>query len=176
MTAFASESDLCAFCEVPVSSHPDPLCSPGTVRDLRSELAEVLSQRNHALKTHLETIRERDYLSHETNRMRVELAKVEAERDELTRQQKHLKASLDLWQHTYQTIADQLWESCICNRGPDTNGPEEDCPVHGTEEHRPLALKATVDRVRAAVMNQSSTVSLTEAVLAALDAPGGGKQ
>ena len=31
----------CAFCETPVAEHPEPLCSPGVVRDLRAELATV---------------------------------------------------------------------------------------------------------------------------------------
>jgi hypothetical protein len=51
----------------------------------------------------------------------------------------------------------------------------EDCPVHGSEEHRPLALKAAIERVREAVAKYGEWLD-GEDVLAALDASGGGQQ
>lgn len=29
------------------------------------------------------------------------------------------------------TTLDQLAPLCVCNTGPDTDGPEQDCPIHG---------------------------------------------
>ena len=46
---------------------------------VEAERDELRSERDHALKAHLKTIEERDYLSGETNRMRVELSRAEAE-------------------------------------------------------------------------------------------------
>lgn len=31
---------VCAFCYVPTAEHPEPLCSPGVVRELREQLAQ----------------------------------------------------------------------------------------------------------------------------------------
>lgn len=125
------------------------------------------------------------------------------QRDELTAEQDALKAELERLQESYaaaqrrheldyQFVADQLFASCICDCNPETtDGPEEDCPVHGMEEFRPLALRdrtqraeaelaearAAIERARTEAQHllDHSTNPITNAAarrfLAALDAP-----
>jgi hypothetical protein len=93
----------------------------------------------------------------------------------------HYETALDYWKRNYQRVADQLWESCVCDPNPETTeGMLADCPIHGTDEHRPLALKAAIERVRALHTPAAGTVCYAcngEAApcstIAALGAPGG---
>jgi hypothetical protein len=148
------EYPYCAFCEEPVSTHPEPLCSPGTVRDLREQLAEAVVRADAQFQTRMEEL---------------------AERDEAKRRIGHYKAALEAANREVQSLADQLYASCICDPNPETTeGMLEDCPVHGSEEHRPLAMKAAIERVREAVAKYGEWLD-GEDVLAALDAPGGGQ-
>jgi hypothetical protein len=78
----------------------------------------------------------------EVERLRAELAETKRVSD-------NLRKGFESWKRAYQGVADQLYASCICDPNPETTeGMLEDCPVHGTEEHRPLALRAERDLLR----------------------------
>lgn len=75
------------------------------------------------------------------NRTEAELEAYKLAAENAATRMQHAEASLEVWKRNYQHIADQLYASCICGGGPDICGPEEDCPVHGADEYRPLALR-----------------------------------
>jgi hypothetical protein len=74
------------------------------------------------------------------NRTEAELEAYKLAAENAATRMQHVEASLEVWQRNYQHLADQLYASCICDTGPDTIGAA-DCPVHGADEYRPLALR-----------------------------------
>jgi hypothetical protein len=65
-------------------------------------------------------------------------------------------------------LAETFSRFCICNTGPDTDGPEEDCPLHGRAEFAPRALlaalaEAEADRDRARNLSEVRRKLLREA-------------
>lgn len=79
----------------------------------------------------------------QVERLRAELAEAE-------RRIGHFEAARELSERDYKHLADQLFASCICDCNPETtDGPEEDCPVHGADEHRPLSLRKRASEAEA---------------------------
>ena len=111
--------------------------------------AELLRQRQRAdnLQAELDAV-----LLHDAEAVRM-LNAAEADLTEVQRQNTSLKSSLQNWQRNYDTLASQYWEMCICNRGPDTDGPEEDCPLHGSEEYRPRAVAKRLQESEEAIQH-----------------------
>jgi hypothetical protein len=78
-----------------------------------------------------------------------EMERLRAELAEVTRVRDNLRTAYEACQRNYRKVVDQLNASCTCDPNPETTqGPEEDCPVHGRDEYRPLALIKRVEGMR----------------------------